>query len=118
VNASVNGHAGIVEILLQGGANVDIVNLVSWLSNAIYFMLLYTCSLYCSMPLIIHHYASHHSCFVLLFPQHGDTALACAAFAGHATVVELLLRPGAHLEAKNNVKSLTNMFHCIPHCYF
>ena len=67
-----------------------------------------------SSPRFHHDYASYlslclslslMSSYALIPFQHGDTALACAAFAGHATTVELLLRPGADLEAKNNVKN-------------
>ena len=84
--AADSGHAGIVELLIEAGANLEQVDEVS-------------CDIFL-MVLSISHWALDCT-----LQWSGHTALMKAASNGHPQVVEMLVRAGADLQLKDAVSA-------------
>ena len=79
-----HGSAIIAQLLIEGGANVDISNSVCESKCTMYSIWLIQC----------------HVAYII---QQGWTSLMKASFQGHNEVVELLLAAGANTDLKNQV---------------
>ncbi|OQS07096.1 hypothetical protein THRCLA_00894 [Thraustotheca clavata] len=95
--AASKGHKNIVELLVQGGANIE-----STVNNFVQPALTY------SLSTVGHHFIlprleALHKQFSFSSGQSGETPLHLAASKGHERVVSLLVNAGAFVDAPDKV---------------
>lgn len=89
MKASLRGHAAVVKILLDNGANIDLQNLVSFCDR--------------NDVLLFRRILLHVSMFCV---QRGESALILASGSGHLEVVDVLLAYKAQVELQDKVRML------------